>query len=138
MTRTDAREWMMKVYYQMDVLNDFDPADETHFIPEGKMADQEEYCRGMYRAFLDHGREIDKMINDASSRWKTARMAKTDVAILRIALAEMLYRSDVPTAVSINEAVELAKKYGTEDAPKFINGILGTVARGQDPEAFEK
>lgn len=72
--------------------------------------------------------EIDAIIDEASDGWKTGRMGKAELAILRLAVYELKYDEDIPAGVAINEAVELAKRYGGEQAPKFINGILAKLA----------
>ena len=112
MNRTQAREWMMQMYYQMDVMKDFDPDDEDRILTQKNMGDQEDYCRSLYRILIKHKDEIDRCIDTYSIGWKIDRMAKTDLAILRLSAAELLYMEDIPEAVSINEAVDLAKKYG--------------------------
>ncbi len=73
--------------------------------------------------------ELDKIIEENSIGWKVGRLPKVSLAVLRLAICEMLYVGDVPTGVSINEAVEIAKKYATAEDASFINGVLGTVAR---------
>ena len=73
--------------------------------------------------------ELDQTINHVSSGWKTSRMSKVDLTILRLAVYELKYDEDVPVKVAINEAVELAKKFGQDESASFINGILGAVAR---------
>lgn len=73
--------------------------------------------------------ELDETINSVSSGWKTSRMSKVDLTILRLAVYEAKYDEDVPVKVAINEAVELAKKFGQDESASFINGILGAVAR---------
>lgn len=72
--------------------------------------------------------EIDSRINEVAQGWKTQRMGKAELAILRLAVYEMLFDEDVPLKVAINEAVELAKKYGGDDSPSFVNGILAKLA----------
>ncbi len=74
--------------------------------------------------------EIDEILNKASKGWKTSRMGKVDLTILRLASYELLFDDDVPEKVAINEAVELAKKFGGDESPSFINGVLGKVAAG--------
>ena len=74
--------------------------------------------------------EIDELLNKASKGWKTSRMGKVDLTILRLASYEVLFDEDVPGKVAINEAVELAKKFGGDESPAFINGVLGKVAAG--------
>ena len=135
MNRTQAREWMMQMYYQMDVMKDFDPDDEDRILTQKNMGDLEDYCRSLYRILIKHKDEIDRCIDTYSIGWKIDRMAKTDLAILRLSAAELLYMEDIPEAVSINEAVDLAKKYGTDESPRFINAILAKVAAAAEEQA---
>lgn len=74
--------------------------------------------------------ELDRILSDTSDNWALSRMPLIDRTVLRMALWEILYNEDIPTSVAINEAVRLAKEYGGEDSHKFINGILGNVAKG--------
>ena len=69
------------------------------------------------------------MIDDASEGWPASRMAKPDLAVIRVAVGEMLYADDVPDAVAINEAVNLAKAYGTDQSPKFVNAVLAKIKK---------
>ena len=89
----------------------------------------EDYGRQLAQRYFAHAPEVDEIISNYSEGWALARMPAVDRNILRMALAEMLYESQVPVGVTIDEAVELAKEYGTEESGKFINGILGAVAR---------
>ena len=79
--------------------------------------------------------EIDRQIGEKSKNWSISRMAKVDLNILRMAFFELIFRNDIPKKVTINEAIEVAKKYGTEDSPAFINGMLDEMARGEGPSA---
>ncbi|QLA15166.1 transcription antitermination factor NusB [Desulfolutivibrio sulfoxidireducens] len=81
-------------------------------------------------------RELDEVITRFSKNWKLARIAKVELSILRLALHEILYRQDIPLRVAINEAVELAKTYGDDNSPTFVNGILDAVARAVDNGEF--
>lgn len=92
----------------------------------------EDYGRQLAERYFGHTAEIDKLIGNYSEGWALSRMPTVDRNILRMALAEMLYMPQVPVGVTIDEAVELAKAYSTEDSGKFINGILGAVARQED------
>ena len=76
-----------------------------------------------------HKSEIDGLIKKHTANWTPERMARLDLAILRVAIYELLYRDDIPSNVTINEAVELAKTYSHEDAGTFVNGILGSIYR---------
>lgn len=78
--------------------------------------------------------EIDEKIAAQSLRWNKERISRVALAVMRLAVAEMLYIEDIPVSVSINEAVELAKKYGGDEDPSFVNGVLGGIAR-QAPQA---
>lgn len=72
--------------------------------------------------------ELDALIDEKSTGWKTNRMAKVDLAIIRLAVYEIKFEDDIPTKVSINEAVELAKKYGADESAAFVNGVLAKFA----------
>ncbi len=78
--------------------------------------------------------EIDEMLNGAARGWKTKRFPSCDLAILRLAVYEMLFDDSIPVGVAINEAVELAKKYGGDESPAFINGVLGEISKTHAPE----
>lgn len=82
------------------------------------------YIQTKFEAVLAHLDTIDQLVNEASKGWKTSRMGKVDLAIIRLAVYEMRFEEDIPTGVAINEAVELAKAYGTDDSSSFVNGIL--------------
>ena len=97
-------------------------------------AEIEGYGRRLAQQYYAHSMPIDELITQYSEGWALARMPAVDRNILRMALAEMFYMPEVPVGVTIDEAVELAKEYGTEDSSKFINGILGAVAREQVEE----
>ena len=91
--------------------------------PEGR-----EYADGLSRGVADELARLDEMIRKASSNWRIERMARVDRNIIRIGAWEMLHSQDVPRAVIIDEGVELAKKFGTEDSSSFVNGVLDRIA----------
>jgi len=131
--RTEAREFFMQLLFQMEVQNDYSEKIKNRFVSEQDMdPDQKEYFERLFKAVTENLQEVDEKIMACSENWKISRMAKVDLSILRLATAEILYFSDIPDSVSINEAVEMAKKYGGEDSGKFINGILGKVVRSKD------
>jgi len=86
------------------------------------------YADGVVRGVVDHRAVIDEHIRAASEHWRLERMARVDRNVLRIGVFELLERPEVPRAVIIDEAVELAKRYGTEDSGKFVNGVLDRIA----------
>lgn len=92
----------------------------------------EKVCRELdqkYHAVAEHLEEIDQKIEEKSSGWSLKRLAKADITALRLAIYEIQYDEDVPAGVAVNEAVELAKLYGTDKSPSFVNGVLGSVVR---------
>lgn len=97
---------------------------------EQEVREQDEtYIREKYKKIMDVLPALDEGINEAAKGWKTSRIGKVELTILRLAVYEMKYDEDVPVGVAINEAVELAKEYGQDDSPAFINGILGNMAK---------
>ena len=95
-----------------------------------------DYSVMLVRGVEEHIPEIDERLASISENWSVERMPIMDRNILRLAMFEMLYVDDVPTSVSINEAVELAKEFGGEDdSPRFVNGMLGRIARQMEAEA---
>lgn len=87
------------------------------------------YMQEKYEQVISHLKEIDELLNQLSKGWKTSRMARVDLTALRLSVYELKYEEEIPTKVSINEAVELAKRFGGEDSFAFVNGILGRVAK---------
>lgn len=90
--------------------------------------------RERFQSVLHHLEEIDKLIEEKSKGWAVSRLAKADLTIMRLAVFEILYDEEVPNGVAINEAVELAKKYGGDKSSGFVNGVLASVAREQGAE----
>ena len=129
MARTGERENLMKMIYQMGVQENFSAEEYEKFTALQADSQITEYFVNGYRATAEHLKEIDELIDRHSVRWKTSRLPKVDLAILRLALAEICYLTDIPVSVTINEAVELAKKYSTDKSSKFINGVLGSAAK---------
>jgi N utilization substance protein B len=114
----------------MDVNKEFNLNNIPEYIEHFELEDMDvDYLEKTIADMIDNMEEIDKYIRDNSKDWKINRIAKVDLAVLRIALSEILYNKTIPESVSINEAVEISKKFSNEDSHKFINGILGTVVR---------
>lgn len=116
---------MMQVFFQMEACGDFDVNHKTNYMNDSKLEEQKDYCNDLYSLICNKKEGIDEELDKYSKNWKLYRMPKTDLAVLRLSACEILYMQDIPKAVSINEAVDLAKKYGTEDSAKYVNGILG-------------
>ncbi len=135
MSRKSARENAFFLLFQMD----FYETEEYEKVKEIFFAEKEQPLKEEDRAFITkeaegaqkHKEEIDKIIQECAKGWEPERMNKVDLAILRLAVYEMRFSGDTPVGVAINEAVELAKKFSSDEAPAFINGILGKAARGE-------
>jgi len=91
--------------------------------------DREDFATELVHGVWEHAGKLDGIISDYSRHWKLNRIARIELTILRLAMYEMLYRDDIPLKVAINEAVELAKRFGDDKAKNFINGILDAVAK---------
>lgn len=130
MKRKETREEAVKIAYSMDVNKDFNTDNLTGHIEHFQLKDMDiDYLNKTLSNMVSNIEEIDNYIRDNSKDWRINRIAKVDLAVLRIALSEILYDKSIPESVSINEAVEISKKFSNEDSHKFINGILGTVVR---------
>jgi len=134
MTRRKIREVIFKKLYETEITGDTPVPEDSFYgdtFGEGVEADENEseYITKKTNAVLDKKEEIDSCIEETSSGWKVSRMSRVDLSILRLAVYEMLYDEEIPVGVAVNEAVELAKEYGTDDSSAFINGILGNISR---------
>lgn len=129
MSRKIAREMAFKMLYAVDEgKNSLEEAAEIA-ISRPLMQEHRDFIFREVKGTLYNLKDIDNIIQEYSSDWNIDRIASTDRNILRLALYEMLYCDDIPVSVSINEAVEMAKKYCEEQSYKYINGLLGTVAK---------
>ena len=133
MGRKQAREGTMQLLFQMESTNDYsDEAMELYLnnfiFDEGET----EYIKKAIKTIKDNVEEIDKNIISHLEGWSIHRLAKVDLAVLRIAIYEILFRDDIPLQVSINEAIETVKKFSSEDSFRFINGVLGGFVRSID------
>jgi N utilization substance protein B len=133
MDRKEIREKTMRIIYQMDLTGDFNYEHQS-VVEEDQPVLCEKQAVDTLRAMRDHADEIDSVIAANLDKWKPERVARTDMAILRTAVCEMFYLDYVPESVSINEAVEMAKKYGDEKSYAFINSVLGRVSRNRSDE----
>lgn len=124
MNRTEQREQAFCLVFQNMFNNE-----ETLEIYNENVAEVENYAKSLFEGVVEKIAELDKCINNYAKGWKTNRLPKVNLAILRLAIYEIKYVDSVPDGVAINEAVELAKKYSGEGDYQFINGILGAVAK---------
>ena len=132
MKRTEQREHIFKMVFGLEF-------NETEEMPqqlalyfdnlEDAKEKDKEYIREKAQAVAAHVEEIDGVINESATGWKTSRMNKVDLTILRLAVYEMKWDDDVPLSVAINEAVELSKRFSGEEGPSFVNGVLAKIAK---------
>ncbi|MBE6729433.1 MAG: transcription antitermination factor NusB [Ruminococcaceae bacterium] len=128
MNRTEEREQAFIIVFEK-IFREEDVKDIIEYAIEAREYTHNEYANSVAIGVYDKIEEIDKYIEENSKGWALKRISKVGLAAMRIAIYEMLYREDIPVSVSINEAVELIKKYATADDSAFANGILGTVAK---------
>lgn len=131
MTRRELREHIFLMLFRKDFYEESELKEQMElYIADLKEPTVEEYAylTGRLNALVDKLCEIDRILSEASSGWKLNRMGKVDLTILRLAVFEMRYDDDIPVKVAINEAVELAKIFGGDDSPSFINGVLAKLA----------
>lgn len=120
----------MQALFSMDINDDFSTDKLDLFMENHEFqGDEVDYIKRTVPDILDKLDLVDETIEKNLKGWTMARLAKVDRQILRIAVYEFLYKDDIPEEVSINEAVEIARLYSSDEAPKFINGILGTIYR---------
>ena len=132
MVRTELREHIFKMLFQIEFNDPADMPDHLKYYFETleDAGDKEiEYILGKYEAVVSRLPEIDALLNETAKGWKTGRMNQVDLTILRLAVYEMKWDDDIPDGVAINEAVELAKRFGGESSSSFVNGILGKLAK---------
>lgn len=130
MSRKAAREIAVKMAYAKLFGGDDTYADvsEISGIEAEPEQDDVDFANSIVDGIEEHGKELDDLIASSSKGWSLDRISKVDASILRVALYELTYDKRAPKKVIINEAVRIAKKYGGDDSPRFINGILGTIA----------
>jgi transcription antitermination protein NusB len=128
--RRKARELALKMLYQMEVNRDTaDGALRKYLRIFPHQEDVVSYSRFLLTGIIQEQAQLDRYIEEASEHWKISRITYVDKNILRMAAYEMLYSTEVPPKVAIDEALELAKKFGAEESKDFINGILDRVLK---------
>lgn len=131
MTRRECREHLMIMLFQREFHNAEELSEQVDCYLDSIVEPKSEdiaYIRDKYEKTCQYIDEIDAMLEEVSEGWKVKRMGKVDLSIMRLAVYEMKYDDEIPVRVAINEAVEIAKKYGQDNSPSFVNGILAKVA----------
>ncbi|MBW1981674.1 MAG: transcription antitermination factor NusB [Deltaproteobacteria bacterium] len=126
--RHRSREMAVQVLYQADMTGStMREAFQSFCEHFGPPEDLRVFARELVEGVQDHLEKIDALIEEGSEHWRLTRMSAVDRNVLRLAVFELLHRPDIPSKVTINEAVELGKKFGSEDSGGFINGILDRI-----------
>lgn len=134
MRRREQREHIFKLLFMTQFNSEGEMPEQLSLYFDGLGELSEEDQAAIYEKYgkiREHLEEIDQELNEYSRGWKTARMNRVDLTALRLAVYEMKLDEDVPVGVAINEAVELAKRFGGEDSGSFVNGVLGKIASGR-------
>lgn len=130
MSRRLARQIAFQTLFQIDLsMSDLEPALKQRLNDVALTPENQEYVENVVRGVSQQTPALDAQINAVSQGWEVHRLGFVDRNILRLAIYEIVFMDDIPAGVAINEAVELAKKYGDDESPRFINGLLGTVVR---------
>ena len=127
MTRREAREAVFSLLFETEFRSDEDTAEIFATSCEERELIPDEYIKNTYYGIQEHKSELDEKIAAHARGWKTERLTRVSRSILRLAVYEMLYCKEIPTSVSLNEAIELAKKFEDEKARPFINGVLNSI-----------
>lgn len=136
MTRTKSRELLMQLLFLMEVQKDFTQSARERFYRDQEIIGNE-FMDLLFNHYLQNNQEIDTILDQCADNWTIQRINKVDLAILRLATTELLFMRDVPSAVIINEAVNMAKKYGIDDSGKFVNGVLGSIYKKHIKDALK-
>ena len=136
MSRKTAREVAMKLAFArlFGGEDTYEAILDKLGIAEKPTEDDMAYSNEVLAGIEEHSGELDEKIKELAIGWSIDRIPKVDLSVMRVAMYEMLYMDKIPSSVSINEAVELAKRFGGEKSPAYINGMLGTLARELDKE----
>ena len=137
--RTQSREFALQILYQVDIRRNVDPAEviaDFWQTSDSAAKDKEvkEYTEKLVNGTRQNLEKIDSLIERFAENWDIRRMAYVDRNILRLSTFEMVFSGEVPMKVAINEAVELAKRFGEPDSSKFVNGILDKIAKNECPK----
>lgn len=129
MTRNEAREILMQILFEMDVSKNLDNDTANTLAEERLSGNHITRGKSLLNSIINDIDDIDATINKHSKSWKTGRMPKVDLAVMRLAVGEMRYSEDIPDAVAINEAINLVKKFSTDNSARFVHGVLGAMAK---------
>ncbi len=139
MTRREAREAAVELIFEQEFKKDQNVEETIETAAEIRQKKYSTFAKKLFCEAWIKREEIDQKISDASEKWNIDRISKTALAVSRIASYEILFEDNIPTSVSINEALELLKHFGDFDSVSFVNGLLGKIASSKDDaESSEK
>ena len=127
MTRREAREAVFELLFETEFKTDEASEDIFALSTDHRDIEQDAYIHDVYFGVCEHKAELDELINRHAKGWKTERISRVSRSILRLCVYELCYCADIPASVSINEAIELCKKFDQERARAFLNGVLNGV-----------
>jgi N utilization substance protein B len=134
--RSRAREVALQLLFQRDQNPSVERAAVERFARDRlKNRELEVFCLGLYDGVVAHLEEIDRRLTAAAENWRLPRMAAVDRNVLRLGAHELLYTPETPAAVAFDEAIELARRYGSADSPSFVNGVLDRLRRDLTPSS---
>ena len=136
--RREAREIVVGLLFETEFRSDENYADIYNASTEDRQIPEDDYIKNAYFTVNEKKEEIDALIGDNASGWKTHRLTKLSRSVLRLAVYEMLFEDSIPYSVTINEAVELTKKFDDEKARPFVNGVLNSVKNKLEAEGKTK
>lgn len=131
MTRREIRELIFKMVFRVEFHSEEEIPQQMRLFMDALDAAGEKdraYMEQKVKDIIAHLEEIDTLIDQSAKNWKTSRMAKVELTLIRLAVYEIKFEPDIPTGVAINEAVELAKLYGEDNSASFVNGVLARIA----------
>jgi transcription antitermination factor NusB len=131
--RRTARELALKFLYQTEFNSESPDLELNHFCKRANVSEEvHNFTQALIKKLLLHEKEVDELLKKVSVHWAPDRMAVIDKNIIRLGICELLFDLTTPPKVVINEAVEIAKKFGTEESPDFINGILDKILKDSE------
>ncbi len=135
MTRSEARDFAFKIIFSYPFHDEMSLKDYTEQcylnLTDLKVTDNnKQYIEAITQKCFENVSDIDSIISNSLKNWKIERISRVNRALLRLAVTEIRYFDDIPEKVSINEAIELAKPYGDDESPSFINGVLANIIKG--------
>ena len=133
--RSRAREVALQLLYERDLNPGVDRAAALRFVRDRLLRDPElePFCLGLFDGVVANVADIDRRLAAAAENWRLPRMAAVDRNVLRLGAYELLFVADTPASVALDEAINLARRYGSADSPAFVNGVLDRLRQGATP-----